>query len=149
MIAVISVRFFVHMIWIMGLYVLFNTTSNRIESVEYYTVPLIILIVLAIIYWHLNSVYSFLVPEPKDPELINFQVDIDIRDPFDHIGNIPLPPYLDDFEEEKHQRRDNGENGENDEDEDINASDESDRIIAGDNREAPLDSVINVNREQR
>ena len=76
--------------------------------------------------------------------MINFQVDLDIRDPFDHIGNIPLPPYLDDFDEEEKQQQYDDDN-----EEDINASDESDRHMPGGNRDAPLDSVINVNREQR
>jgi hypothetical protein len=39
-------------------------------------------------------VKKYLVNEVDDPVKINFQVDLDIRDPFDHYDNIQLPPYL-------------------------------------------------------
>jgi hypothetical protein len=40
-----------------------------------------------------------------NPHEINFQVDLDIRDPFDHINKIPIPPYLQGGFENEHPRR--------------------------------------------
>ena len=72
--------------------------NEKTQNVMFYTTPLITLVILFIVRWHLRSIYSYLVPEVSKPELINFQVDIDIIDPFDHYDNLQVPPYLEDTE---------------------------------------------------
>ena len=52
------------------------------------------MIILFFCKWHLNSIYKYLVPEVDSPADLHFQIDIDIRDPFDHLNKIPVPLYL-------------------------------------------------------
>jgi hypothetical protein len=42
----------------------------------------------------LLSIQKYLIAEVAEPSSINFKVDLDIRDPFDHKDKIPVPPYL-------------------------------------------------------
>lgn len=72
--------------------------SEKTQNVFFYIVPLVTLFILLVVRWHLRSVFSYLVPEVSKPELINFQVDIDVIDPFDHYDNLQIPPYLEDLE---------------------------------------------------
>lgn len=72
--------------------------DEKTQSAIFYSIPLLTLLILLVIRWHLKSIFSYLVPEVSKPELINFQVDIDVIDPFDHYENMQPPPFLEDTE---------------------------------------------------
>lgn len=150
MVAFVSIRLVLHMSWIMALFRLANVSDNRSESVDYYIAPLIPIVILALIWWHMRSIYKYLVPEIEEPENINFQVDLDVRDPFEHQGNFQLPPYLEEPDHEAPDNADDNEGG-NESDNELNNSrshDGYDSIPVGEDGQ-PIDSVVNQQRDQR
>ncbi len=60
-------------------------------------IPCIIFIVLACTVCHLSDIYSQLVPNISEPDQLPGMAgsDNDRIDPYDHLQNMPVPPYLD------------------------------------------------------
>lgn len=90
----INIRVYMFLVILVGLYKLINLMDVKPASAVIYPIPILCLLILALSHWHLASIYKYLVAEVGSPHEIKFQVDLDIRDPFDHIGKIPEPPYL-------------------------------------------------------
>jgi ABC-type multidrug transport system fused ATPase/permease subunit len=100
----INLKVYFFMIVLIGVYRLINVPDQKPSSAILYPIPFVCLAVLFICKWHLQSIYSYLVPEVDSPHDIQFQVDVDIRDPFDHINKFPVPPYLKNGFEDQIQR---------------------------------------------
>lgn len=90
----ISIRVYFLIFILLAIYKCINFINIEEGSAIIYPIPLVCLIILFLVKWHLLSIHKYLVAEVGAPEDINFQVDIDIRDPFDHYGNLQVPPYL-------------------------------------------------------
>jgi hypothetical protein len=100
----ISLKVYFFMVLLIVIYRMINIPDEKPSSAILYPIPIVCLVILFLCKWHLQSIYTYLVPEVDLPSDIKFQVDIDIRDPFDHIGNLPMPPYLKNgFAEQDHR----------------------------------------------
>jgi len=102
----ISLRVYFFLAMLFGLYRLVETMDVKPSSGFVYSVPIICLVILMMWHWHLTSVYKYLIAEIDPPSEIRFQVDIDIRDPYDHLNKIPSPPYLRSGYDDNQPRRD-------------------------------------------
>lgn len=90
----ISIRVYFLLATLLWAYKLINYLEIEVGSSIFYPIPLVCLLILMMCRWHLSSIFKYLVAEVDSPDDIQFQVDLDIRDPFDHINKIPIPPYL-------------------------------------------------------
>ena len=64
------------------------------QSILMVLYPFISLVTLYLQKMQFNRVYNALIPKVEMPENINFQIDMDIRDPFDHYDTMQFPPYM-------------------------------------------------------
>lgn len=90
----INMKVYIFIAILLVLYKCINFLGVEPASGIIYGIPLTCFLILFLCKWHLSSVYKYLVNEVDSPHDIDFQVDLDIRDPYEHIDKIPEPPYL-------------------------------------------------------
>ena len=134
----INLKLFLTLLKISLIYRELTEIDDKPQNAIFYSFPLIMLFILFVIRWHLRSVYSYLVPEVSYPEHINFHVDLDIRDPFDHYDNLQIPPYL-----EKTTSDDEDEQERFPKDESESEEEESEFEVTKKPKEKPKQSEIN------
>ena len=85
---------YINILLLITLWKLLSGFGVLFQSILMILYPFISLITLYLQKRQFNRVYNSLVPKVDQPENINFQIDMDIRDPFDHYDTMQFPPYM-------------------------------------------------------
>lgn len=73
---------------------LIGMLGTMTESILLVSFPFISGVCLYLQKRHFDKIRSYLVPQVDTPEHINFQIDLDVRDPFDYYETMQFPPYM-------------------------------------------------------
>ena len=68
--------------------------GTRVESILLVLFPLFSFGWLYFQKQHFKTIKGYLLPQVEEPEKLNFQIDLDVRDPFDYYGTMQFPAYM-------------------------------------------------------